>query len=41
MSAVSDVRPLSARDLEPILAVAAKLAAPFDVLIKGISGLLF
>src|SRR5258706_1572415 len=31
MSAVSDVRPLSARDLEPILAVAAKLAAPFDL----------
>src|SRR5260221_2132779 len=31
MSAVSEVRPLSARDLEPILAVAAKLAAPFDL----------
>jgi phosphoserine phosphatase len=31
MSAVSDARHLSARDLEPILEVAAKLAAPFDL----------
>ena len=31
MSAVSDARHLSAHDLEPILEVAAKLAAPFDL----------
>src|SRR5881394_1374250 len=31
MSAVPDARRLSARDLEPILEVAAKLAAPFDL----------
>lgn len=31
MSAVRDTHELSARDLEPILAVAAKLAAPFDL----------
>ena len=31
MTAFTDTRALSARDLEPILAVAAKLAAPFDL----------
>ena len=31
MSAWPDYRGLSARDVEPILAVASKLAAPFDL----------
>src|SRR5438094_1524908 len=31
MGAATPIRNLSARDLEPILAVASKLAAPFDL----------
>ena len=31
MGAATPLRDLSARDLEPILAVASKLAAPFDL----------